>query len=925
MTTLAAFVSHELRLQRRSARFAVLAIGFVALAALPALVAFHRWPTSLVYLGPATFAAETFAVLPLLAVTLAFAFSADGIEREKAEGSWRVLSLAPMSNTGYLVYRWVAGVTLLLPLAAAPVAVAATAAALRCGGIAPGPFVWPLLMQVWPLVLAASAIGLAAGVVARGVLGGTLLAGVSFALLGSGLERLSGRFHLSLDGVRGLLDLSEARWTVLGLWGYLRGEGLGAQRYPVPASEAPFAPRVAAEQYLSQGIVLVGIALLALALAALLLGRTQRDLRPWRPAPDHPLRNLVAFVNRFRRHMTPDAGLGRADLAFVVLGLVACAAALGIQGLRSERYRDVAERKLASIDGGAATPLSAVPLRYAVVGRIGPSGEVSTHVTFEMENRGAAVQVLVFALNPGLRVIRLSSDVGSLHETRSWDRLSVEFEPEIPPGGHRTLSFEIAGRPLRYAFAVGGWIGADRGTLDAHDFADTFDPATGRGVDRLDRSYVVPALTRSRLALTARDLAPVPRYAAGGEAAPPEVLDLDGSAWSADPYRPTAELTVDLEVPAGLFVADACGALVTPPGEPRLQGHCRLPPADYAVVGGRYRVLPAEADEPLMAVFPHHAELARRHLGSLAHEAALADELWPGLPRLSSRIIVEWPDPAVHRLGSYVAQVWNPLAEDDPRIAVPHGRLLLVAERRLASRQRLEVAPFLAGMVANELLARRPVQPAQEDVFRKLYEELARLRLGATPENGAVVPWIQSGPGAVEVPLLEAADENRLYWKLRFPALVYALESRLGDRAIQEAVEHFTEGAGVGSFADLLARIHDAGGGALDRFVADFVVAGELPQATLADVHMRSEGDGWRIDGQLLNRGSGLAVCTVEGLTAVGSVSTAVAVSPDRPGRFELRTRYRPQAVLLDPEQLCHRYRPIVPVPIERVDLGGDS
>lgn len=945
-----AFLVHEWRLQRRSLRFLSFAAGFVALASLPAVAVYVRWPASPAYLGPATFAAETLAVLPLLVAVLGFAVGADALQRERDEGSWPALALAPVSNAGYLLSRWLAVQTLLLPLVAVPVAVAAGMAWIRCGDVAVAPFAAPLFLQVFPVAVFASALGLGLGTVARGVLGGAVLAGLYLVTLDGLLGRLPGGLHLSLGGLDPFLNLLRGRWTLLGLQGALRGEGLGATRYPVPASEAPFDPWVAGEQYLAQGLVVGGACLLALVPGILYMGRTQRDLRPWTVAPDHPLRSFLSLLNTLRIRYSRDGGLGRTDLLVVGLGVLLFASTLAVQAHRTLDYRQQAESRREAASSGPTMPTTVVPVRYRVEGSIGENGQVHTRVVLEVANRGVdPVSELAFTLNPDLRVSRAEAGAagaaGTVQVRRRWDRLLLQLDPPLPPGRSRSLELELAGRPGRRAFALGGWIGADRGGLASADFAESFGrPGSGFRHPALGRSYRVPALSRTRLALAARDLVPVPRYGATGAGALPEVLDPTGAAVSPEPIRPVAELEIDLAVPADLLVADACGALVPGSGDvggrenagdgQRLRSRCRLAPSEYVVVGGRYETVSVGDGGPVVAALPHHREQARLHLASLGREAALGAEPWPGLPGVASRIIVEWPDPAVHRSGSYLSQVWDPLDEHDPRAATTHGRLLLLSERRLVSREPLEMAPFLARTVAGELLGRRSVPAGEEEVFRRLYQELARLRMGLTPRAGAVVPWFPRGPGPVLLPLLEAAPDRRIYWQIRFPALVAALQERAGPAAVLEAVERFTARSGTGSLAELLAEVEAvAGKDALGTFVEDFVEDGALPDVSLADVTLedvgpthsgRREGR-WRIEGTVVNRGGGEAVCRVEVLTAVGSVGTEVAATAERPGRFRLETRYRPQTVLLDPEELCHRYRPLVPIPIERVDFAGGA
>lgn len=923
---LGTFLRHELRIQLRSLRFLVLVSAFLVVAALPPLVVFIRWHLSPFYLGPASFAAAAFALLPVLTAAMGFSCGIDGIQREREEGSWAVLSMAPLSHAGYVLRRWVAIWLPLLPVVSAPPIVAAGLAWFRCGEIALAPLVWPMLFQVLPLLLLSSAAGLAFGTLGRGILGGVLWAAMAFATLSALLRLATGGLHLSLAGLQGFLNLEQARWAVLGTWRFLRG-GRGLQSYPLPDSEAPFDPRVAGEQYLAHGLVAFGAVFLLLALTVFFLGRVQRDLRPWSISPSHPLRNLLAYLNRLRQRIAPDGGWGWRDAGFLALGGLAFGATLVLQADRALHYRQAAERRLAATRVRVvATPTSVVPVRCVIQGNLDPAGRLESTSTVVLENRGRQPESnLDFALGEGLRISSLRSSGKAIVWSRRWETLHIDLPTPIPPGERLSLTFQVSGRPFRHAFDIAAWIGADGGVVGAKDFDTVFRPSRGRGTAHLELSYTVPALSDRRLALAARDLMPIPRYLSAGPDAPPEELDVSGSARRPDPFRPSAELEIDLETPPGLFAADSCGGLVTANApDRRLRSRCHLPVSELAVVGGHYRLVSAQEGGPVVAAYPRHAELARSQLAtSLAREAGLVRDLWPGMGGPSSWIVVEWPDSTVHRLDSYLLQDWNALDRFDNSLALARGRLILLAERRLVRREPLEIAPLVARTFANQLLARRLVQPEEQEVFRRFYEELAKLRMGSAPRTGAVVSPLPGGPGAVAIPLLDAGPANRSYWEDRFPALVFALENRIGESAVIDAVNRFTSQPGEGSLAGLVAELHQSGGQALGSFVQDFFGAGVLPQLDLAQVRLRQRHDGWRVDGEVVNVGGGQAVCTVEALTGVGSVTARVVAEPERPGRFALETRYRPRLVLLDPEQLCHRYRRLIPPPIERVDLSG--
>jgi hypothetical protein len=914
----AAFVAHELRTQARSLRCRAFAVAYVAAGSLPAALVHLRKRDLDFAIGGATYALETMAFLPLLTALLAALLALDGIVREKEEGAWSTVSLAGVSSAGYLLRRWLALQPVLLPLTVVPLLAAAGIAAADLGAAAvadPGPFVWPWLLHVLPLALAASAFGLGAGTLAGGAGNAMLLGGAALYAVPALLDAALAAARIRLAPPAGWMDgpafqLALRRIAVAfdphGFW----------PAFPVPASESGLEPRVAAEQYLAQGALAAGLAAAALGLAVLYLRRTRPDVRPWRLRPDHPLRTFLVVLARLRERAVPDPAPERADRLAVALALLLAAGAVALLAGRARHYERLGRARLAAEEAGGPAPTAAdvLPGRWRIAGRLDADGAVALAVDAELRNAGGEPRRhLAFALDPELRLTALAADRGRATVRRAWDRLAVDLEPPLPPGGRRVLSLHLEGRPSRLVLPLLGRFLYGEERPFAAVFRDHLGARFARDLSDLSRGYRVPALACRHVDLGAAALGPVPRYhpwtLTPGREVPEEAL------------RPPADLELSLAVPPGLFLADACGGIAR---DGRLASRCRLPVADLAVAGGRYRVLAARPGAPVVAVLPAHAAQGEMHLGFLARGASLLDEAWPGLGDLGKVTVLEWPeDDAQDVAARYDA--WSRYRGGPDLRARLAGSLVYLRERDLLSARPLKPEGLVAELVAARLGGRRRVAPAAAPLFSHLVRQLALQRLGLGPAAGALVGPLRTGTEKmVHVPPPERFYDS--YWFDRFPAVVVALERRTGAQALRLAIDDFLSvpGERPGTARELFDRIAARSEAPVERLIADLFETGALPEPVLAEVRFQHAAEGWRAVGKVVNEGDGEALCKVVLTTDLAPVETVVRAGTGEAVAFALASRHRPQAVLLDPDQECQR---LVRngAPRDRVYFHGDG
>ncbi|HVG09265.1 MAG TPA: hypothetical protein VNM67_16275 [Thermoanaerobaculia bacterium] len=901
MSLTAAFVFHELRTQARSLRFRTAAALYVLAGSLPAALVHVQRPTLDYVVGGPSYAFEVAGVLPLLTAAFAFLLSMDGITREQGEGAWTTVTLCEVSNAGYLLRRWLALQCVFLPLSALPfVAAAGIALADGITHLDPWAFAGTWLFQVAPLAMVMSALGLGVGTIGGGPLNALPLVGLLFGLvpplLNQALHFFSMRFTHPLDWA----GFQTATWTVGRTTTAMAGRERWGWMFPYPASEVGFDPQVMREQDFAAGALLAAMAAVCLGVATVYLRRTRPDVRPHRVRPGHPLRSFLRSWSRLRERYTPDPSPAPADRIAVALSLLLSIALFTALVARAGYYEDLANARYSTetMPAPFITPTAIVPGLWQVRARVGPGSGIAVEVSAEMINQGTEpAGQLSFELNSELAA-EVSADEGQAVPSRSWDRMFLELEPPIPPGGRRRLRFHLSGEPAWMVFPSSRESGSFIGSYTEH-----FEAQFSR--DRLDfsRSYREPSVSRSQVSLQGADLIPVPRY----------------SPWTGpEGVFPPARVELSVSGPAGLFLADTCGSFV-PASEraARLESRCRMALPDLAVVGGHHRLLQEEAPGGGMtvAVFPAHVQAAELHLGFLARSAGMLDEAWPGVGS-AHLVVLEWPQQQVHARGGQSLAGWYREPEDS--LLTVTGNLAFLQETDLIRLKGLQPESLAVEILSQRLAGRRRFAPEVNLFFRQFLRTLAMERMGLGPQNGA-----QVGP-------LHYYDENLViqtaalderpsysYWRFRFPALVSALESRVGAEPLKQAVEELLArgedpDAAPATAEELFAVIvrhspSPAAVAAVEALIRDSFVAGDLPYPVLEGVEFRHAGAGWQVTGRMVNEGKGEAFCKVVLTTELGPESIALRAGTGESAGFALATRHRPQGVFLDPDRECHR------------------
>jgi hypothetical protein len=667
--------------------------------------------------------------------------------------------------------------------------------------------------------------------------------------------------------------------------------------FPAEISGAPYDPWVAADQYLAAAALPFALCAGALGFAVRHLRRTRPDVRPWRIPPAHPLRTFLAMVSRMRERYTPDPRPSRADLLAMGLMLLAAAGCAALIVERGLHFQELGRRRFAveKSEGPAPTPADVTPRRWRLEGTLGPGRRVSLAVVAEMVNQGREPRShLAFELNPSLRIEEARSGAGGLRLARRWDRLAVDLDRPIPPGGSREIRFRLEGEPAETRFSLRlPFYGFHKG------FNDHLHARFYRDLEDLSRSNSIPAISASRISLEASDLFPVPRYEPWKLVKDPErnrLLVAD------ETFRPQADVSLSLAAPREVFLADACGGMAR---DGRLASRCRLPLADVQVAGGPHRPLAVQAGGATVAVFPPHRALGEIHLGFLARGAFQLEEAWPGMGGLRRTVVLEWPGPDVHQIGlSALGREWS---WDDSLPVEVRGNLLLLSEWVLFRSEPIKPDSLMAELVAGRLERRRALAARDSSLFHHLFRELALQRLGLGSANGAVVAGLRTGmEEIVRVPPPEGPYAPN-YWDNRFPALVAALRYRMGEETLRLALDDLLSREGTAPLTreELYTLLGERG--EVGRMIHDFFVQGALPEVLLEDVVFRRAGDGWKVTGRMRNRGTGEALCKVVLTTNLGPLETLARTEGGQSGGFSFSTVHRPQAVLLDPDRECHR------------------
>ena len=248
MRVLAAFVSHEVTTQVRSARFKILGLAYVAVTIIPAIAIYFAARQSGITLDGGSYAYALRMLQPSLTALFATVLAVDAITREREEGSFGVISLAPLTASGYVFRRWLALLTIAIPLTALPPLVAAGLAAHAQRGIPfLAPLAWEWVLHVVPPLLVMSALMLALGTITGRTILAILAYGAAMTFGLGFLQDALARVHRQLEGPGEMIGfdpmiLQRLAWTVRGFWHFDPPTAAG---YPIEQELDAFLPESA--------------------------------------------------------------------------------------------------------------------------------------------------------------------------------------------------------------------------------------------------------------------------------------------------------------------------------------------------------------------------------------------------------------------------------------------------------------------------------------------------------------------------------------------------------------------------------------------------------------------------------------------------------------------------------------------------------
>ena len=884
------FLAHEWTTQWRSMRFRGLAAVYVLAASAPGVaVALASGRTTHIF-GPAAYNELLLAGQPLLTALFAVGLAVDAISRERDEGSFAVLSVAPISSAGYVLRRWLALLVICAATSLVPTMVTA-ALAIRTRQALPllSLFAGGWLLFVLPALLVSSALAIALGAIA----GRTVLAVIAGAVLitaGIGIPNLLFFYmHINFDGPGDLFagggrGIQELIWMVRGFW------------IPHLPSDAAYPLRSEARALPARAGVTAAMAIVLLALSAFYLRRTRRDLRPWHISATHQLRTLLKTVNRVREEYAPDSGSSTADRAALATGLLLAALLVGALVRRQEAFAALgAARFAAESSPGVPTSTSVIMDSARVDASIALDGALRSRVTSLLRNGGARPEShLSFMLNPMVAVRRLAASRGRARAHRAWERLDVELDPPLGPGERRALSFDLDGTPGDIDFALQP-PGDFRARWNRYAHAKEAIYLTD-----LSRSRLTPAATEVRMRLRGSGLAPVLRYTAW-TLKPPQ----QGDGFLDESIAPPAPVEVHLAHPYPLAV-DACGTVST---TREIDGRCAIGLASYAIFGGPFAQR-ALGDGAMLAYIPAHERMAASQAQSLASSIRIAAAAWPHLALPPHLVFIERPIEPDEQFWWFEYQPWRLVEQIGAR-----GSVFLVPEASFATTKPIDANAFAASIVAGTLRARRRVVPDQADFFSRFYTAAAVARLGMRKAKA-----VEPASGVPETaPLLNA------YFRpiSRMARVLAAIEYRAGSEHFVDGINDFVAGGDrPGTAKELVDAIGRRAGIDLSRAYDDYFAGSALPELTLTGVAFRRDGARWSVTGAVKNNATGEAFVPVALRTSQGSLWQTVRVESGGSTPFAFAVTGEPHAVQLDPDRVCYRHAMVGLV--ENVEYRGE-
>ncbi|MEM1204666.1 MAG: hypothetical protein AAGN66_15665 [Acidobacteriota bacterium] len=899
------------------ARFAT-GVYLALTCAVPSWTFIFLRPHAPVSLGAASYWVPTLQLQQFATVLLAVALAGNRSGTSAFKELWPVMSASAMSNSGWLLRRWVALVLLLLPVTVVPPVVAMVLAT-AAGHPPQDPW---LLVCTWCLRLAIPAASMAALWLGLVTIAGTELGAALVLMVARGsLDQVSSGLYNHLGTtVRFYTEwlgfASFQRW-VYGLTQALRSPSAFWHQYGTAVSDGPLDPRQAWEQWYPGALALLGITVLVLGVATAFVHRTRRDLGPSLVGERHPLRTFAKTWHRLRETYTPDAA-PRWELVAAGVGFTTLALCLGLVLARQQHYLGLASERFQEETGQnhfEPVPPGVQAKDWAITGEVLPGGRLDLQVVATISNGEAdPAPHLAFTVNPFLQLRGIEAIARDISIQRSWDRLKVELDPPLGPGESLEFRMALTGRPQHPDFHVHGW-------YNSESFALKFKGFLGRNYPNLASDLALtkprPAISRRRVDLGPGDLGPVLRYTTW-ELTPPPVEDLE-PGWDVLPesFHPALDLRIDLRVPKGLQIADSCGHTLSNDDPRRLQGSCRTALSTFRIRGGRLVPAPS-SDRVTMLTLPGHTHLARHQTQTIGDVARLSVHAWPGVEDVGALAVLEWPPAARFDDLRHGMHHWSWATLE------VHGQMVSIPERLFVGREPISASQLVGRLLIQRVLATRTLEASQGHVFRAFIGELMVRRMGLGDPHPATVaarPWeIES----LSVPVLEAPRGMQLMWGTKLPALVADLEGRVGRDRLVEAVERFLSNSELGSDARSLIGVIEAQSGVpLTRFYEDYFERGSLPTLYLEDVGVERVGDRWRVRGRLHNEGTGQSVCQIVLKSELREHPRTLTADDGESVGFEFDIEDRPLSLQLDPRRICHRLVTPASEKKERIPLVG--
>lgn len=896
MRLMGAFLSHELTTQFRSTRFRVLALAYAVIAAIPVVAIYLASRTVGYLLGSGAYAQALRMLQPSLTALLATVLAVDAITRERDEGSFGVVALAPVSNSGYVFRRWLALLTVALPLTVVPTIFAASLAAhadRRMPDLAP--LAWDWLLHVAPPLVVMSALMLALGTIT----GRTILAilACAFAMtFGLGfLQDALAYAHRHLEGPGAMigfdpLSLARLVWTLRGWWQL------------DPPTAAGYAIEDELDALWPQAALLLGCTCVCLGVAPAFLRRTRPDVRPWRIRDDHPLRTMLRGINRMRENYTPDAGLQAVDRMVMLVAVIASIVCFTLLVRRDTRFIELARQRYAAEVAGEPREMSATLVARAI--RIeGDAGRtIRTRATFEFENGGTrAEHRLAFALHPGLEIERVATTCGHARVTRRWERIGLDLDRPLAASATCTVTFDVGGSADAPVFNFSG-----KGRFGER-YRQWERGTTSIELSDLSRSSYQRAVTRRRMILGAADLAPVPRYTPWR--VDESYVDVDTSSFVPENVAVPSDLRVSLRIPDGFTAIDSCGSTA----DKQLTSRCALPLTEYGLAAARYTTMPL--GRATLMHLPPHAGQARAHAPAIAEAITAAERAWPGLRLGGAPVFVEKPAEGEANVAFFRR------AQNAPMIYAS-GSMFFIPEEVFIQRKPFESQRVAAAIISSTLRDRRVLAPEERGFFLAFFNELARARTGTGDSRTAVIGG--RGPRPSTEPLLTVTSNP---WgghgMTRLRGVLVDLEYRAGAARVVEAVNEFLDRPGTGTARELVDTIARRANIDLDGVYRDYFAGEALPKLTIEDAAFVRDGRRWIVRGFARNLASGESIVPMVLRTQFGSVRQVVTVGANARVPFELVTEHEPRTLQLDPDRVVYRHAAVGTV--DSIDFKGQS